>query len=113
MKRAIALSSLLWLLCGIAAAQSRNVYGYVMGLGGQTGSISKIIITDMNTGFRHWADGWSWSPFAPGAIRWFKNNLPVNHAYSVDVYSNGFGVKWTAFYLPTGFGDFKAPDVHF
>lgn len=101
------------MLVGLVLAETRNVYGYVFGLGGATGSFREIRVTDMNTGFVHWVDGLNGGYLGLGGIRWFKNNLTVGHGYAVDVYSNGKGVRWTAFYLPSGRGDFKAPDVRF
>ena len=98
-------------------AHARNVYGYIFGIGTTTGSVSSIKITDVTSGpsygFVHYADGWYWSSFAPNGLRWYKNGLQTDHAYFVDVNSNGYGTRGTGFYLPAGWTDFRVKDINF
>jgi hypothetical protein len=118
MKRSLNIALVLVLvLCTAASAYARNVYGYIFGLGSSKEAIRQIVLTDVTAGptygRRYYADGWGWNLFAPGGLRWYKNGLPENHAYFVDVCSNGMDKRYTGFFLSSGSFDHKAPDIWF
>lgn len=98
-----------------SAASTRNVYGYVFGIGSTNAAIKEIRIRDNATGFVHWADGWKWSPLAPGGLRWWKNGLPKDRDFTVTV-TAAFtynGSRSVTFRLVGGWGDYKAPNINF
>jgi hypothetical protein len=94
-----------------AVAGTRNVYGYVFGLGTNRYAVTRIVIRSASAVY--YADGWGFSWLAPGGLRWYKNGLPTDRQYVVTVETNGYGSRNTNFYLPTGGGDFKTPNIGF
>ena len=92
---------------------TRNIYGYVRGIGSDARAIDKIVITDMADGRKYNADGWGWHFMCPGGLRWFKNGLKLNHSYFVDVYTQEYGSQWASFRLTSGWGDFRAAVFYF
>lgn len=105
----VAVFAIATLLSSLSSA--RNVYGYILGLGTNRYAVTQIRIQSGTTTW--YADGWGIHFFNLGAIRWYKNGLPTNRSYVVTVFTNGYGTRQIAFYLQSGYGDYRAPDVRF
>lgn len=103
--------TLIVVFVGQALAGTRNVFGYILGLGTNVHAVSYITVKSGNTTYSA-----SWAYFfwlCPGGLRWWCNGLPTDRYYTVTVQPNGLDSRSQTFWLPSGRGDYKVPDFRF
>jgi hypothetical protein len=100
-----------------ACAQARNATGFINGFGSQTSSVTSIKLYDVTiNGTKIFVGNATWGswPFGSGAIRWYRNGLPVNRWYFVEVTAADERKRGTVFFLtPSTFRDFRVADINF
>jgi len=98
-----------------AAAQTRNVYGYINDTGsGELNDVNQVVITDVTPGsnyYKTWSASFGWSNW--GLIQYWQHDLPLGDSFYVDVYGHDRDLCWCGFYLSAGWGNYKIRDMAF
>ncbi|MES2460492.1 MAG: hypothetical protein V4671_07900 [Armatimonadota bacterium] len=118
-KASLPLIGLLLVVVAASAAYAstyRNIYGYIYGPGTSSVGVSDILIHDTTDNTYTHADDIYWSTLSASGLRWYKNGLRADHAYTVTIYpyNGAINAKSTSFYLPSAYSnDQRVADFRF